>query len=87
MVRDDIEDLTKPVPFQRCAQTGMRVSATQCSIDTVMVDNIVAVHTSRRGLQIGGAVEMADAQRCQIINNGGSGIEAEISMQLHAVGR
>jgi hypothetical protein len=55
----------------------MRLLTAQFNVNTMMVDNIVAMHAPRRRLQVGGAVEMADTQRSQVIDDSGRGLEAE----------
>ena len=51
-----------------------------------MIDDVVAVGAARPRLQIGGGIEMADAEPGQVGRQLGGAVEAEILVELQAVG-
>ena len=63
----------------------MAFGAAKLFIHFMIIDDVVAVGASRRGLQIRGAIEMADAKFSQVIGNGRGIGESEAGVQLNAV--
>ncbi len=87
VVRHDVEHLAEPGPGQRPGQAPVGGSTAQLGVEAAVVDNVVTVRAARGCLQIGRAVEVADAQRGQIVSDGGSVVKGEARVQLDAVGR
>ena len=63
----------------------MSFSAAEFFIHFVMIDYVVSVPAAGRGLQIGRAVNMRDAQLAKIIRYGRGRIESKIRMQLQPI--
>jgi len=72
------------VALQRLAQSFEAVFAAEFGIDFGMIDDVVAVRRALARLHEGRGVEMGDAERLQIGNDGGGGLEAETRRELQA---
>src|ERR1700684_1994153 len=78
MVGDEIKDQAEIVALQHRAQALESGLAAELGIELGMVDDVVAVGAALARLHEWRCVEMSDAERLQIGNNGGSGVEIEI---------
>ena len=78
MVGHEIEDEPEVVPLQRLAQSLETGFAAEFGIDVGVIDDVVAMGRALARLHEGRGVEMADAERLQIGNDGGGGVEIEI---------
>src|SRR5882762_3472146 len=86
MVGNEIENQTEVVLLQRPAQSLEAGIAAKLRIDLGMIDDVIAVGTALARLHERRCVEMRDAERFQIGNDGSSRVEIEIRGELHAVG-
>jgi len=86
VVRHDIDDLSESELDQRCGEPPMGLLPAEVTVDFVMVDNVVAVGTAGRGLQIGRAVEMTHTQFGQIAGGGSGIVKSETGGKLDAIG-
>ncbi len=66
VVRDDVEDVTHAELVQAVAQAGMTLLPSQLQIDLRVVDDVISVRAAGARLQIGRAIEVADAEILQI---------------------
>ena len=63
VIGHDVEHLPESGAPERFGQSRMPGRAAELAIDGSRIDDVVAVRAAFRGLQIRGAVEVADAQR------------------------
>lgn len=85
MVRHDIEHLSEPIFFKCRDKLSMRFGAAELLIDLVRVHHIVTMGAARSCLQVRRAVEMADAERRQVIPDRRGLGKTEACVQLNAV--
>ncbi len=62
VVGDDVEDLAEAVFAESFGEALVGQGAAELFVDAPMVDYIVAVHGVRRGLEVGGAIDVRDAE-------------------------
>lgn len=87
VVGHDVEDLAEPVRLQRFAQSGVGGLRPHFGIQPGWVHHVVAVRASRRRLQVGRTVEVADTQ-CMKVGHGPSDLlEGVALVELDPVGR
>ncbi len=86
MVGHEIENQTEVVLFQRPAQSLESGIAAEFRIDPGVVDDVVAMGAALACLHEGRRIEMGDAERFQVGNNGGSRVEIEVRRELQAIG-
>ncbi len=86
VIGDDVEDLAQALAGQRLAQSRVPRLAAELGADPRRIDHVVAVGAARRGLQVGRAVEVRDAERREIVRDRRRRVEIELGAQLHAVG-
>ena len=86
MVRHEIQHLLQPVPGERRIHPVERSLIPQLGVERVMIDDVVAVGAARPRLEIGGGIEMADAEPGQVGRQLGGTVEAEILVKLQAIG-
>jgi hypothetical protein len=85
MVRHNVENLTELVSAERGAERRMPFGAAQFMVYLLMVDDVVSMGATANGLQIGRTIQMADAERGEIVN-GGCGIgKTKAGVKLHSV--
>src|SRR3982074_2341281 len=65
----------------------MALLSGQLCVDARVVDDVVSVPAARRGLQIGGTVEVTDPEPLQVAGEAGGPLEAEVGGELDAIGR
>jgi hypothetical protein len=87
VVGNDVEYLAEARFSQPPCQPAMRIGAAEFGVEPAVVDDVIAVRAAGRGLQVRGAIEMADAQVSEIADDGRGIIEGEARMQLDTVGR
>ncbi len=85
MVGDNVQHLPQPRLAQAFAEAFMPLRTAQFRIHTLMIDHIIAMHTARRGLQIGRAIHVRHAKVAQIVRDAGGIVEGEIFMQLQSI--
>ncbi len=56
-------------------------------IERVVIYDIVAVHASRTGTEVGRTIDVADAQGRQVGDRCNRVVERELGVQLNAIGR
>src|SRR5262249_33086186 len=61
--------------------------AAELGVDAPVIDDVVAVRAAGGGLEVGRRVDVAHAERGQVVGHRGGGLETEAGMQLEAVGR
>ena len=54
-------------------------------VEPVVVDDVVAVATARTGLEVGRAIDVADAELGEVRDSIGGALEAEVGVQLHSI--
>ena len=86
MVRHEIQHLLQPVLGERRIHPVERSLIPQLGVERVMIDDVVAVGAARPRLEIGGGIEMADAEPGKVGGQLGGAVEAEILVELQAVG-
>ncbi len=85
VVGHDVEYLAEADFAEPAAESLMRRAAAEFLVDLAMVDDVVAVHAVGRGLQIRRAVDVADAERAQVVGNCRGIVEREAFVQLQTV--
>ena len=65
----------------------MALFASQFLIQFLVINNVVAMHASGSGLEIGRAIHMRDAESLQIGRDPGRIIKGEAGIQLQSIGR
>jgi hypothetical protein len=60
--------------------------ASKFFVHFVRVNDIVAMGTARRGLEVRRSIEMTDPKASEIIDNGGSVSKTKSSVELDAIG-
>ena len=78
MVGHEIEDQSEIVLFQRGTQSLEAGLAAKLGIELGVIDNVVAMRAALARLHEGRGIEMRDAERPQIGDDGGGGVEIEI---------
>ena len=86
MIGHEIENQAEIVLLQRLAQPLEAGIAAELRIDLGVIDDVVAVGAALARLHEGRGIEMGDAERLQIGNDGSGGVEIEIRRELQAVG-
>lgn len=86
VIGHDVQQMPQALGAQGSTQAGVCRLAADLGVDMMRVDHVVAVRAPGRGLQRGGGVEMADAQRAQIVGNGRRVVQAKAGMELQAIG-
>lgn len=87
VVGHDIQQAAEAVRQQGIAQRGMAGLVADFRVQLRGIDHVVAVRAARGGLEVGRAVEMADAQCVQVGHGGGHVREGVVLVELYAVGR
>ena len=87
VVGDDVEHVPQAGVGERLHHSRVRGFPAQLLVDAAVVDDVVAVSTARRRLEVGRREDVADAQGGQVGGEGGGVVEAEAAVQLEAVGR
>ena len=87
MVGHDIEHLAQTSDGQPAGQPAMPSDPPELVVQPPVVDHVVAMGAALGRLQVGRAVEVADAQSGQIVDYGGRVVEGKSLVQLHAVSR
>ena len=82
MVGNEIENKPEIVLLQRRAQPLEAGFAAELRIDPGMIDDIIAMGAALARFHEGRCVEMRDAERLQIGDDGGRGVEIEIRREL-----
>ena len=86
VIGDDVEHLPEARFPQRLGQTGVARRAAELAVDGARIDDVVAVRAALRGLEIRGAVEVADAELREIVRDRCGRGEVEAGVELDAVG-
>ena len=87
VVRDKIEDQAEVVLFECRAQSLKTGLAAELRIEPGVIDDVVAMGAALARLHERRGVDMADAERLQIRDDGGGRVEVEIRRELQAIGR
>ncbi len=87
MIGDEIEDEAEVMLLQRRAQPLEAGFAAKLRIERGVIDDVVAMGRALARLHEGRGVDMGDAERLQIGNDGSGRVEVEIRRQLQPVGR
>jgi hypothetical protein len=87
MVGNDVEDLAEAELAQPLAEALMTGCASKLFIDGTVVDDIVTVHAAGRGLEIRRTVDVADAERLEVLRGGRGVVEGETFVQLQSIRR
>ena len=85
VVGHHVQHLAHAVPAQRQAHAFVPVLAADFGIEFAVVDDVVAVRAARPRLEVGRAVQVADAERGQIWDGSGDVVEPATGVELHAV--
>ena len=78
MIGHEIEDQAEIVLLQRRTQPFEAGLAAKLGIELGVIDNVVAMGAALARLHEGRGIEMRDAERLQIGDDGGGGVEVEI---------
>jgi hypothetical protein len=87
VVGNDIEDLSQIALAQFATHPLVAGKSAQFFVRLTVIDNVVAVHAARLGLQIGRRIHMRDAQRRQIVCHLDHSVETEPRVELQTVSR
>ena len=85
VVGNDVQDLAEAEFSETRAETLMGFFASEFLIYGLMIDDVVAVHAARSGLQVGRAVHMRDTQGLEIGRDLDGVVECEAGVQLQPV--
>src|SRR6185295_12989937 len=85
VVRHEVEKEPEVAITKRVGQSLECCLTTQFSIDTAMIQHIVAVCASFHGLEHGRTVQMADSKLSQILGNGGRVVERKTAAHLKPI--
>src|SRR5207245_5197163 len=77
VVGDDVEHLPEPGVAQGGAHALMAGGAAELVVDPAVVDDVVAVGGTGRGLAVGRRIEVAHAQAGQVGGDSSGGVEPE----------
>ena len=87
MVRHNVQHLPQIRLSQPLAKPLVRLRTTQLLIHSLMIDDIVPMHTSRRCLQIRRTINMRDPERTQILGDPRRVVKCKFFMKLQPVSR
>src|SRR5260370_21553083 len=87
MVGHEIENQPEIVLLERPAQPLKTVFAAEFRIERGVIDDVVAMGRTLARLHEGRRIEMRDAKRFEVGDDGSGGIEVEVCRHLHAPGR
>jgi hypothetical protein len=82
VIGNNIEHLAEAARAQPELKTVVGLGAAELVVHFVVIDDIVAMPASGRGLQIGRAVNVRNAEIMKVIGDSGGLFEAEICVQL-----
>ena len=86
VVGDDVEHLPEPRAPQRLRQSRVAGGPAELSVHGARIDDVVAVRAALRGLQVWRAVEMADAERREVVGDRRRRGEVEAGVELDPIG-
>lgn len=85
VVGHDVDDQPELLVAQRAQQPLPSGLTAQLGVDRPVVDHVVAVRGAGGGGQQRGAVEVADAEVGEVVEDPGGGVQVEAGADLHAV--
>jgi hypothetical protein len=86
VVGHHVEHLPEPRLAQRATQPGMPFFTSQLLVDPRGIDHVIAMRAPAGSLEVGRAVEMADAEVREVAGDRGGLVEAEFRAKLDAIG-
>ena len=86
VIGNDVEHLSEPDAAQRFGEPRVSRRPAELAVHRARIDDVVAVRAALRGLQVRGAVEVADAEGGQIVRDRRGRGEVEAGVELDAIG-
>ena len=86
VVRHHVQDLAHAVRLERVDERFEVLAASDLRVERVVVDDVVAVLAARARLEVRRAVDVADAQAGEVGHELCRLVEAEIAVELQAIG-
>ena len=86
MIGHDVENVAQPGLAERGGEPLVPLFAAQLRVEGPVIDDVVAVHRARGGLQDRAGVEVGDPQLGEVGEHPGRGVERKALVQLDPVG-